>query len=70
MDGSLTYSLNLNWPGLVLTGGGSEHSQYTDDEQQNTDGRERVAVRLVEVEHLLYVYIFLKCVKGYFLVSI
>jgi len=52
-DRTLADGCNFNWPGLVLTGRGAEHHEHENDKHQNTDGRERVAVRLVEVEHLL-----------------
>jgi len=51
-DGAFANGGHFDWPGLVLTGV-TGHGEYDDDEHQDTDGHECIAVRLVEVEHLL-----------------
>jgi len=52
-EGLLGDSLNLDWPGLILTGGTTSHGQDTDDHEQKSDGHEGVTVSLVKLEHLL-----------------
>jgi hypothetical protein len=68
-DGTLADRCNHDWPGLV-SAGITGHHEGDDDEKQYTDVCESITIGLVKVEHLLCTYIFLKCVKGIFLVSI
>jgi len=68
-NGTLADGSNHDWPGLIHAGI-TEHHETKYDEEENTDPFETFTVRFVKVEHLLCTYIFLKCVKGIFLVSI
>jgi hypothetical protein len=65
-DGLLTDGVNGDWPGLVVARPTLNDGQNTDERHEDHDVHQGVAVGLIETEHLLYDYIFLKCVKDIF----
>jgi hypothetical protein len=62
----LADSVDGDWPGLVVARATLNHGQNANESRENSHVHQGVTIGPVKIEHLLYVYIFLKCVKDIF----
>jgi hypothetical protein len=65
-DGLLTDSTDGDRPGLIVARLTLDDGQNANEGHENDNVHQGVTIGPVKVEHLLYVYIFLKCVKDIF----